>query len=240
VALKIARTALGRIFFQRCFYLFVALLVLITVVPFLEDTQRGRIAVNLANLFIVVAAVAAVGRSPVSFLIAVLLAAPTAGFQLLGLSTGEPRQLALSWSFAAALYGATITYLLSYVLRRDVMTADKLWGAAAVFMMIGVLWAYLYAIAQHLYPGSFAIGGTTAPLSLVELLYFSFTVLTSTGFGDIAPATPQARAICVLQQIFGILFVAILIARLAGVYPPLDREARPAEHTVERPPGGSA
>jgi hypothetical protein len=226
VAFEIARTALGRVFFQRCFYLFVALLVLITVVPFLEVAQRGRIAVNLANLFVVVAAVAAVGRTPLSFLIALLLAAPTAGFQLLGLASGEAEHLALSWSFAAALYAVTIAYLLRYVLRRDVMTADKLWGAGAAFMMIGVLWAYLYGIVQHLYPGSFAIGGTVAPLSLVELLYFSFTVLTSTGFGDIAPATPQARAVCVLQQIVGILFVAILIARLAGVYPPSDREAR--------------
>jgi hypothetical protein len=44
----------------------------------------------------------------------------------------------------------------------------------------------------------------------------------------------------VLQQVFGILFVAILIARLAGVYPPPDREARRAEDAAERPPGGSA
>jgi hypothetical protein len=226
MALEIARTALGRVFFQRCFYLFAALLILVTVIPFLEVAQRGRIAVNLVNLFVVVAAVAAVGRTPLSFLIALLLAAPTAGFQLLGLASGEAEQLALSWSFAAALYAVTIAYLLRYVLRRDVMTADKLWGAGAAFMMIGVLWAYLYGIVQHLYPGSFAAGGAVAPLSLVDLLYFSFTVLTSTGFGDIAPATPQARAVCVLQQIVGILFVAILIARLAGVYPPSDREAR--------------
>lgn len=226
MALEIARTALARVFFQRCFYLFAALLILVTVVPFLDPTPRGRIAVNLVNLFIVVAAVAAVGRTPLSFLIALLLAAPTAGFHVVGLGSGEARHLALSWSFAAALYGATIAYLLRYVLRRDVMTADKLWGAAASFLMIGVLWTYLYAVLQHLYPGSFTSGGAVAALSIVDLLYFSFTVLTSTGFGDIAPATRQARAICVLQQIVGILFVAILIARLAGVYPPSDRDDR--------------
>jgi hypothetical protein len=56
-----------------------------------------------------------------------------------------------------------------------------------------------------------------------ELLYFSFTVLTSTGFGDITPVHPVARMLCVLQQVVGILFVAILIARLAGTYPPVDR-----------------
>jgi hypothetical protein len=106
------------------------------------------------------------------------------------------------------------------------MTTDKLWGAAAAYMMIGVLWMYFYGIVQHLHPGSFSVGGTAKPLSAIDLLYFSFTVLTSTGFGDISPVTPQARAICVLQQIVGILFVAILIARLAGVYPSSDREDR--------------
>jgi hypothetical protein len=226
MAIEIARTALGRVFFQRCFYLAVALLALVTIVPFLEPTPRAAIVANLVNLFVIVSAVAAVGRTPLSFVIALLLGAPTAGFQLLALSSGEARDLALSWSFAAALYAATIAYLLGYVLRRDVMTADKLWGAAASYLMIGVLWVYLYGIVQHLYPGSFTIGGTAKPLSVVDLLYFSFTVLTSTGFGDISPAGPQARAVCVLQQIVGILFVAILIARLAGVYPPSDREGR--------------
>jgi hypothetical protein len=48
-------------------------------------------------------------------------------------------------------------------------------------------------------------------------------VLTSTGFGDIVPLSPQARAVCIVEQLTGALFVAILIARLAGVYPPRPR-----------------
>ena len=48
-------------------------------------------------------------------------------------------------------------------------------------------------------------------------------MLTSTGFGDIAPLSRQARSVCMVEQIGGALFVAILIARLAGVYPPRDR-----------------
>jgi hypothetical protein len=50
------------------------------------------------------------------------------------------------------------------------------------------------------------------------------TVLTSTGFGDIAPLTRQVQAVCIVEQVTGGLFVAILIARLAGVYPPRRRE----------------
>ena len=61
-------------------------------------------------------------------------------------------------------------------------------------------------------------------MGLSSFIYFSFTVITSTGFGDIAPLSRQARSLCVLEQVSGALFVAILIARLAGVYPPLRRD----------------
>lgn len=53
-------------------------------------------------------------------------------------------------------------------------------------------------------------------------MYFSFTVLTSTGFGDVVAVSPLARSVAVLEQIAGMLFVAILIARLAGIYPPRE------------------
>ena len=128
--------------------------------------------------------------------------------------------------FGAALYAVTIAYMLLYVFQPDVMTADKLFGAAAAYLMLGVLWMFLYALIGNYYPDSFAVAGVPAAPEVVDLLYFSFTVLTSTGFGDIVPVTRQARAICVLEQLTGALFVAILIARLAGVYPPTGRRGR--------------
>ena len=113
-----------------------------------------------ATSLVVVAAVAAVGRTQLSFVIALLLAAPTLLFQLLAIDGGDSRFLLHSWAFGAALYASTIGYLLRYVFQRDVMTADKLYGAAAAYLMLGVLWGYLYAIANHLQPGSFAFGGS--------------------------------------------------------------------------------
>ena len=72
MAIRKARETLGRIFFQRCFYLFVVLLALIAVVPFVEPTPQGRVVTALINAFVVVATVAAVGRSVLSFVIALL------------------------------------------------------------------------------------------------------------------------------------------------------------------------
>ncbi|WP_347783682.1 potassium channel family protein [Pseudomonas kurunegalensis] len=78
-----------------------------------------------------------------------------------------------------------------------------------------------YALVDSYHPGSFTLGGQPTPPDFFDFVYFSFTVLTSTGFGDFAPLGRQARGICTVEQIAGSLFVAILIARLAGVYPPL-------------------
>lgn len=193
------------------------------VAPLIEPTPKGRLALNGVNLFVVVAAVATLGHTLRSFVLALLLAAPALVFQWLALTTNQPAMFAWSWTFGTGLYLATLTYLLRYVFHRDVMTGDKLWGAAAAYLMLGVLWAYLYALVEHFHPLSFALGGLATHLDMPEFLYFSFTVLTSTGFGDLSPVSRAARSLCIVEQLVGVLFVSILIARLAGVYPPLRR-----------------
>ena len=213
-----ARVALSRVFFQRCFYLFVVLVALLILSPLVPESVQGRFLANLVNAFVVVATVAAVGRTLFSFVVVLLLAAPTILLQWLGLSVNDAQLLAYSWMFGALLYLATIIYLLQYVFRPNVMTTDKLFGAAAGYLMLGVFWAYLYRLTGYYNPAAFAVAGQPTSLDSFTALYFSMTVLTSTGFGDIAPLTKEARAICMVEQIVGVLFAAILIARLAGAY----------------------
>jgi len=129
-----------------------ALLMLVAAAPLIEFTPTGRLALNVVNLLVVVAAVATVGLSVLSFVISLLLAAPTLAFQWFALTSDDPEMFMWSWAFAAGLYLATLAYLLGYVFRRDVMTGDKLWGAAASYLMIGVLWAYFYSLVDVLLP----------------------------------------------------------------------------------------
>ncbi|MGH8689116.1 MAG: potassium channel family protein [Burkholderiales bacterium] len=222
MAIRATRDALSRIFYQRCFWLFAVLLLLIGAVSFVPASDHGRLLLNGVNMFLLIATVAAVGRTTLSFVIALLLALPAVCFQYIGLWQDSDRDLAFSWMFSAALYFITTAYLLRYVFQPRIMTQDKLFGAAAAYLMIGVLWAYLYAIIGFFYPQSFMILGQLGHLVYADALYLSITVLTSTGFGDVVPLTRQARGICMLEQITGALFIAILIARLAGVYPPRE------------------
>jgi hypothetical protein len=222
MAIVSTRTALSRLFFQRCFWLFVVLVALIAAVSFVPASDQGRLVVNAATTFVLIATVAAVGRTTVSFVIALLLAAPAVWFQYTGLWYDSDHDLAWSWMFSGVLYFISVVYLLRYVFQPKVMTPDKLFGAAAAYLLIGVFWAYLYAIVGYFYPRSYMVVGQPGRLVFADALYLSVTVLTSTGFGDVTPLTRQARGVCMIEQITGALFVAILIARLAGVYPPKE------------------
>src|SRR3954467_8051241 len=220
MAIASTRDAVSRLFYQRCFWLFSALLVVVGAVSFIPANDQGRLFLNGINIFLLLATVAAVGRTTLSFVIALLLAAPAVLFQYVGLWQDSDSDLAWSWIFSATLYFITIVYLVRYVFQLRIMTQDKLFGAAAAYLLIGVFWAYVYAIVGFFYPQSYMIVGQPGRLVYSDALYLSITVLTSTGFGDVTPLTRQARGVCMIEQITGALFVAILIARLAGVYPP--------------------
>jgi hypothetical protein len=197
---------------------------LIGGVPFIEPTPSGRIAVSVLNVLVFAATVAAVGRTVLSLLPALLLAGAALTFHFLGVSSGAPERVELSWVFGSVPYAAMIVYLLRYVFQRDVMTSDKRFGAVAGWLMLGVLGAHVHASVRYFQPGAFARAGTVASVEMIDLVCFSFTVPTSTGFGDIVPVLRQSRARCVVEQTAGVVrFLAILIARLAGVYPPNAR-----------------
>jgi hypothetical protein len=211
------REALGRLFYGRCFYLFITMLVLVAVAPFVEAQHSGLMIRYVISALVMVAAASAVGRTIVSFLVVLLLAAPALALRWLALRTGEASYIDLALRLDAGVYATTIALLLRYVFDREVVTADRLWGAAATYLMIGVLWSFLYTIIDRADAQAFVIRGANAPLELLDLLYFSFGTLTTTGFGDILPLSATARTAAMIEGIVGTLFIAILIARLVGV-----------------------
>jgi len=209
---------------QRCFFLFLSLLVLLVAIPFLSETSTGRRLLGLFNVIVLVTAVAAVGRSRFSVVIAVLLVVPAFAFQLVALESSLPGYFALSWGFNAAFYSFTLATLLHYVLRQDMMSADKLYGAVAAYLLIAMLWTFLHGVLQYFYPGAYAFGGTPKALDMGELIFFSFTALTTAGFGDMTPVLVQSRVLTILEMVTGVMYVAILIARLTGVYPVVGKK----------------
>jgi len=120
----------------------------------------------------------------------------------------------------AVLEAMLTVALLSYVLDTGRVTADKILGAVAAFVLLAMLFATLFAMLQLAEPGalrsSIDAGG---PMGWFALFYFAVTMLTSTGFGDIVPTNDRARALVIVAQITGTMYIAFLVARLANLCP---------------------
>ena len=123
----------------------------------------------------------------------------------------------------AILYMAAI--LLISVLSAETVTHDVISGAIAVYRLLGIGWSVVYALIEGISPGSFGLDRTGGGSIWEQLLYFSFTTLTTLGYGDIAPLTPLARIWTVFEAICGTFFLAILISRLVSLYRSAPSEA---------------
>ena len=113
---------------------------------------------------------------------------------------------ALSWVVAHAVYAP------------GRITFRRLQGALVLYLNLGTIFASAYHLIWDLSPGAFAhLGADTpgrGPSQLAVMLYFSFTTLTTTGFGDIVPVNPFARSLATLEAIVGQLYLATTVARL--------------------------
>ena len=111
---------------------------------------------------------------------------------------------------------------------RSIMTArrisrDIIFGAVAVYLLSGVMWATAYQTINDLDPGQVvrSVGEILTvedrAALFPEFSYFSFITLTSVGYGDLAPIGAEARALAMVEGIFGQLYTAILIGKLVGM-----------------------
>jgi uncharacterized membrane protein len=194
---------------------------LLIAYPFLSDSLTHRLIGGFLNVAILVTAASAASASRRMFAVAMLLAAPALGFQVAHTITKEAVIGELLFLTYAIFYAFTIGHVLRYVLMAGDVTADKIHGAIAAYILIGLMWTALYLLLNQLNPGSFAFNGIrdpANPLTYPDLLYFSFATLTTTGYGDIAPVTAHARSLAILEQLAGTFYIAILIARLTGLY----------------------
>jgi hypothetical protein len=112
-----------------------------------------------------------------------------------------------------------ISYTLGQVVFGTEMSANRLVGAICVFLLLGIIWAFGYALLELAAPNSFkGFDPAHAPGADSTWLYFSFVTLTTLGYGDITPVTAVARTLSYLQAVAGQFYIAVLVAGLVSGY----------------------
>jgi hypothetical protein len=217
---NIAHLLTGR---GRCTLLLVALIALIAIYPYFLPLPYGRLALNVLQLATILLGLFAVAGRGASFQVSALLAASVLTLYVHSLFTGlQDPYYGLRYFLNIGFYLIVAGRLMAYLLRKGPVTADKLHAAISIYLMTAVAWAMIYSVVFWVDRGAFAFAhrppDSVSP-AFYHFLYFSVTTITSTGYGDITPVTDQARSLVILEQLVGLFFMTVLIARLAGLYP---------------------
>jgi hypothetical protein len=198
--------------------LFAVQMIGVLAYPAMGSSAAGRAVFNVFGLLVVMLALWAVRYSPGLTWVGVLLALP-ASVLLVAQAVADLPELA-GWSsgFEAALYFYAAGCMLAYMLADREITPDELWAVGATFTLVAWGFAHLYVVCQAIAPGSFtAAVHPQADRSWVELLFLSFTNLTSTGLSDIAPVRSAARSLVMLEQVAGVAYVVMFVSRVIGL-----------------------
>lgn len=138
---------------------------------------------------------------------------------------------------ATVLKLACLSILLFMTLKRVVrpgrITGCRVIGGIAGYLLIGYTWALAYQVLQQTLPGAIHFEPDSVADNLSRqpgnLVYFSFTTLTTVGYGDVHPVHAIARSLAVAEALVGQLYLAILIASLVG----MALQARSAKEVEE-------
>ncbi len=110
--------------------------------------------------------------------------------------------------------------IMSYVLDRGPVTGNKIAGSISAYILMGIIWAAVYSLFFHIQPDSFIIPEHLQSEGVIGLwtIYFSFTTLSTLGYGDITPQLPAVQSYAVMEAACGQIFLTVLVARLVALH----------------------
>ena len=207
-----------RIIANRYNHLFVWLVLYLFMAPFAEQSEK-KVGFQIVGLLLVATLTlclrvtvtskkvfwACVSLITLAFLLQVISARTT---------SIEVRQ---SFSTAANIINAafvaiTIVALMRNMFKTRRVTPDMIVGGVCMYLLIGILWTVLFGLLLTWNPGAIVLRQGAS------LYYFSFTTLTTLGYGDITPAGKLAQDLAIMEAIAGQVYLAIFIARLVGLH----------------------
>lgn len=205
----------------HCFvFLLVALAVLLIGYPYFQDNQLGAFLGGLVSLALLVSGTYAVRAQKWAVIVASGLALLTASVSLMAFIRGIRGHPLVEGSFFLFYALLTIVIFLE-VIKSTQITAETIYGVVCVYLLIGVTFGTLYDLIETLEPESFRINVPSEGdrnIGWRNLIFFSFMTLTSIGYGDITPVTFQSQSLASIEGVIGVMYVAVLIARMVGIH----------------------
>ena len=185
--------------------------------PLLVDSPWGRATLGVIGMVAVAAAVMAVRRTPGVNRVMLYLGAPAMVFTLWEALDPDRDWVVLTSGLLHCPFYLYVSYaMLRYLFHDDKVTGDEYFATAAAFTVVAWAYAYAFTVVQVVWPDSFS-SPAGADQSWFELLYLSFSILTSVGLSDIVAVGLQARSVVMLEMMAGVFYIAMVVSRMVGL-----------------------
>jgi Ion channel len=208
----------------------VLLLVLVTYVLASVISNRGWAAVLLTTVMGATAVVALTSSHarPSFVRRALLFAVLAALFSIVSAATGGRHWLSAANFIDICLLAVAMAAVLRRVITADKVSSRTILGAISVYTSLGILFTWAYGLIDRIEGGGFF--GQATGIQGSDFLFFSYTTLTTTGYGDLVPAGQVGRMVSGLEMMLGQIFLVTLVAGLVSLWKPgeglLRRRAR--------------
>jgi voltage-gated potassium channel Kch len=137
----------------------------------------------------------------------------------------SPDFLNLAKCSGAVFFAYVIVSIIRFVIKQSDVNLDVIYAALVIYLLMGMMWAYVYAILGYFEPGSFNFPSSGIKGDM-RYIYFSFVTLTTLGYGDVTPLTSKAASITIMEAVIGQLYLVVQVAWLVGMYTSRSMEKR--------------
>src|SRR4051794_31450365 len=194
------------------------------VYPFMEGDDVRRALFSVFGIAVLGLVLLAVRSTPALTSIGIALGIPATILLVIQAVTTSDDLLPYSSAFEALLYFYAAYALIAYMLADHEITRDELFAVGATFTLVAWGFAHTYVVWQAIEPQSFVAAiDPQGERSWMELLFLSFTTLSSTGLSDVVPVNAFARSLCMVEQLAGVAYIAVVVSRLVALTIPRPR-----------------
>jgi hypothetical protein len=203
------------------FLLFLFLLAILVLYPYIQNGGFGYFAFRVVGGAGILIAVYAIRLRRTLLLVALLLAVPAVLERMLlrEPDTGLLSILSIVLSFVFDVF--IVVVIFRRVFGNDEPNSETIFGALCIYLLVGFAFASLYGMVAAIQPRAFYLDPQTnlhAIPNKFDFIYYSFTTMVSLGAAGITPVSAPARSLSVMEAIIGVLYLAVLIARLMSAY----------------------
>ncbi len=205
-------------------YFLISILFYILLSPFLTNVFGMHTLLDIFISAVLVSGICAVSEGKYDTLIMVIFVFPTLVIIWVLHFIQLPSLMLFSNCLSTLFLGYVMIRILGFIFKSETVTSDVIFAAIVVYLLIGITWGIVFRLMETVQPGSFAIRASLEQHQRITFTYYSFVTLTTLGYGDIRPLSPQAGTLAILEAIIGQLYLAVLIARLLGMHIAQSRE----------------